>query len=95
MDPISATAAVLVVKALDEFATEAGKRAWAGMGKMVTLIRAKFASDAEASAALAAAEAAPSDQSRVDSLAASIDRHVSADPGFRSAVTELVREAEG
>lgn len=95
MDPISITAAALVAKALDEFATEAGKRAWAGLGKLVALVKSKFTGDDEAAATLAGAEDTAGDQARVDALAASIDRHVSADPAFHAAVSKLVREAEG
>ncbi|SNY76860.1 hypothetical protein SAMN04244553_0842 [Nocardia amikacinitolerans] len=95
MDPISITAAALVVKALDEFATETGRRTWAGLGKLVELIRSKFAGDDEAAATLAEAEGVPADPERVDALASSIDRHVQTDPAFRAAVTELVRTAEG
>lgn len=95
MDPISITAAALVAKALDEFATEAGRRTWAGLGKLVALVRSRFTGDGDAAATLTEAEDAPGDQERVDALAASIDRHLSADPGFHAAVSELVREAEG
>ncbi|MGW4364107.1 hypothetical protein ACWEKT_00560 [Nocardia takedensis] len=95
MDPISITAAALIVKALDEFATEAGRRTWAGLGKLVTLIRSKFSGDEEATASLAEAQAAPADPAAAEALAASIDRHVQTDPGFHAAVSELLRDAEG
>jgi ApbE superfamily uncharacterized protein (UPF0280 family) len=94
MDPISVTAAALIVKVLDQFAADAGKHAWSGFTKLMNLVRQKFSGDPTATTALAAAQAAPADQQRVDELTASIDKYVRDDPQFKSALAELVKEAE-
>lgn len=94
MDPISITVAALVVKALDQFATDAGKHAWSGLTKLVDVVKSRFAGDEPANAALDSARATPDDEGSVRALANAVDRYVREDPQFRSTVTELARRAE-
>jgi hypothetical protein len=95
MDPLSITVAALVVKALDSLASEGGRAAWAGLSRLVGAVRARFAGDDAAQAALTAAEAAPTDETRTRELAGEIDRVAAQDTAFRTTLAELVREAEG
>ncbi len=94
MDPLSITAAALVVKALEEFATEAGKGTWGLLGKLVETVRAKFAGDDPACEALAEVQDAPADTDRAQALARHLDRHASEDDRFRAALADLVGQAE-
>lgn len=95
MDPLSITVAALVVKALEQVASEGGRAAWAGLSRLVGAVRARFAGDDSARAALEAAEAAPADEAATRQLATEIDRVAAQDTSFRATLADLVREAQG
>lgn len=96
MDPVTvaAGAAVLLAsKGGEALAGEAGKAAWAGLGRLWELVRAKFAGDPQAERALAAVEAQPGDAGRVQQLAESLVAHARSDPQFEVALQRLVADA--
>jgi hypothetical protein len=64
---------------LVSIAASLASRAVAGLYE---LVRAKFADDPVAAAALTAAEGAPEDSPQVKALTAALERTVEADPGF-------------
>jgi hypothetical protein len=94
IDPTAITAAALLATAAQQFAGEAGKRAWSGIGHLVELVRGKLASDPEGRAALATTDATPTDQASVHALAQALNRHVMSDPTFGAALAEAIRAAE-
>jgi hypothetical protein len=94
MDPVSITVAALLAKTLDQFAGEAGKGAWSGIGRLVGLIRSHFADDNAAEAALAQVEATPASPEGAENLAQALDRHAAEDPAFREALRAYIREAQ-
>ncbi|MDQ2587415.1 hypothetical protein [Saccharothrix yanglingensis] len=68
---------------LVSIAASLATRAVAGL---YDLVRARFAGDPEASAALTAAEGQPEDSPQVRALSEALERTTSADPGFAEAL---------
>jgi hypothetical protein len=96
MDPVSvgsAAAVLLATSGGESLAGEAGKAAWAGLGRLVTLVRAKFADDRPAVQALEVAQGHPTDPAPVQRLAETLVQHGDRDPGFLQALAQLVEEA--
>ena len=96
MDPVSvgsAAAVLLATKGGGALAGEGGKAAWAGLGRLVALVRGKFAGDRPAGRALEEAQAHPNDPVPVQRLAETLVQHGDRDPGFLQALAQLVEEA--
>jgi hypothetical protein len=93
MDPISIVAAGLLVRALQEFAGEAGRTSWTTIRDALARVRTRLRGDEAARAALAAAEEDPEDEARTQQLAATIERLSVEDDSFRRDVGELVAAA--
>ena len=93
MDPISIVAAGLLVRALQEFAGEAGRTSWTTIRDALARVRTRLRGDEAARAALAAAEEEPEDEARTQQLAATIERLSVEDDTFRRDVGELVAAA--
>jgi hypothetical protein len=93
-DPLMITAASLLgAKALEAFSGEAGKSAWAVVGRLGELVRAKFESDKAAQAALAAVEASPTDEVQIETLAEVLRIRAEHDSDFASSLANLVADA--
>jgi hypothetical protein len=98
MDPVtvgSAAAVLLATRSGESLAGEAGKAAWAGLGRLVLLVRRKFAGDQPAVLVLEEAQAHPKDSVPVQRLAETLVQHGDRDPGFLQALAQLVEEAAG
>jgi uncharacterized membrane protein YebE (DUF533 family) len=96
MDPVSvasAAAVLLATKGGATLAEQAGKAAWAGLGRLAALVRNRFAGDPQAEAMLEAAQAQPDDEGRVRRLAELLAEHGERDAGFLATLSELVAEA--
>jgi hypothetical protein len=93
MDPISIVAAGLLVRALQDFAGEAGRTSWTAVRDALARVRTRLRGDELARAALAAAEETPEDETRTQQLAATIDRLAAQDEDFRREVSALVAAA--
>ena len=96
MDPVSvgsAAAVLLATKGGGALAGEGGKAAWVGLGRLVALVRGKFAGDRPAGRALEEAQAHPNDPVLVQRLAETLVQHGDRDPGFLQALAQLVEEA--
>jgi len=94
VDPVALSAALLFGKALEEFATEAGRSTWAGLGGLVELVRRKLRRDRAGQAALARMEAAPADQASVQALADAVHAYASNDRAFQAALLGVIAEAK-
>jgi hypothetical protein len=96
VDPVSVASAAAVLLATEGgagLAGEAGKAAWAGLGRLVALVRGKFAADPPAARALEQAQASPADAAGVRRLAETLARHGERDPAFLAALADLVDQA--
>jgi hypothetical protein len=94
-DPLMITAAsLLAAKALEAFSGEAGKSAWAVVGRLGELVRAKFEGDKAAQAALAAVEASPTDEVQIETLAEVLRIRAQHDPDFANSLANLVANAK-
>jgi uncharacterized membrane protein YebE (DUF533 family) len=96
MDPVTvgaAAAVLLATKSGEALAGEAGKAAWSGLGRLLGLVRARFAGDPQAVAVLEAAQAQPSEEARVRRLAETLVQHAEGDQEFLSALSGLVEQA--
>jgi hypothetical protein len=92
-DPVAITAATLLAtKAVEGFAGEAGAGLWRGFGRLVELVRSKFAQDPVATAALERVQSRPGDQTGLVELAEALRNH-SQDADFGSQLAELVDQA--
>ena len=94
VDPVALSVAVLFGKALEEFASEAGRSTWAGLGRLVELVRGKLGRDRTGQAALTRMEAAPADQASVQALADAVQAHATNDRAFQEALLKVIAEAE-
>ena len=89
-----AAASLLATKLGEGFAREAGKSAWGAAKGLFVLVRSKFASDSEATAALEDLQAGPPDQARIRAVAEALQAHAERDEAFRGGLETLVVEAE-
>jgi hypothetical protein len=88
-----AVAGLLAAKTGEGLAGEAGKSAWAGVGRLYAVVRAKLTGDTAAEAALDRLQARPQDQTRVAALAQVVQTQAQLDPRFCQAIEELVDQA--
>jgi len=66
IEPAAITAAALLAtKALEAVGGRVGEHAWAGMGRLTTLVRNKLRGDQRAETVLAEVEQHPDDQGRI------------------------------
>ncbi|MFC0431264.1 hypothetical protein [Kutzneria buriramensis] len=94
VDPVTISVAVALLlarKIAEGAASEAGKKAWAGLSG---LVRGRFSSDKEATRALDAVEASPTSEAAVQALAEHLHQHA-ADPGFATALKPWVEQVSG
>lgn len=98
MDPIStaAIAAALIAaqKGAEKLGDEAGQATWTGLGRLVTLIRARLGREREGSSALAAVEKQPNDSQAMAALGLALQHHMQRDAYFASELRALVTEAQ-
>jgi hypothetical protein len=93
-DPVTITAATLLAtKAVEGFGGEAGKDLWRGFGRLVELVRSKFAHDPAARAALERAQSEPDNQTRLAELTEALHSHSAQDPTFGAQLADLVDQA--
>jgi hypothetical protein len=94
---VSVVVALLLSNAGEGFAQamreEAGRRSWAGLGRLVAVVRARFAGDAQAESVLAAIESRHAGPEPAEDLAAAVRRHADLDPVFRDTIRLLVADA--
>ncbi|MFC0431792.1 hypothetical protein [Kutzneria buriramensis] len=91
VEPVTITLAIALVlarKIAEGAASEAGKQAWAGLSG---LVRGRFSSDTAATNALDTAEASPTSEEAIRTLADHLHQHA-ADPGFARALVPWVEE---
>jgi hypothetical protein len=97
MEPImtvAISAAVLLgTKAFEAIGTKAGETTWAGMGRLVTLIRAKTRGHQWAEATLADIERGPADPDRMRALSEILATLAAQDRRFRRELAALITEA--
>jgi hypothetical protein len=97
MEPImtvAISAAVLLgTKAFEAIGTKAGETTWAGMGRLVTLIRAKARGHQWAEATLAEIERGPADPDRMRALSEILATFAAQDRRFRRELAALITEA--
>jgi gamma-glutamyl phosphate reductase len=91
-DPITITAASLVAKAAQDVVGEATKSAWAGLGRLVRLVREKLKSASSGEEALSLVEAEPSDPNHISDLISVLDPLVCGDPEFYQALVALISD---
>jgi tetratricopeptide (TPR) repeat protein len=94
VDPVALSVAMLFARALEEFATEAGRSTWGGLSRLVELVRGKLRRDPTGQAALARMQAAPADQASVQALAEAVQAHASNDRAFQQALLGVIAEAK-
>jgi tetratricopeptide (TPR) repeat protein len=94
VDPVALSVAVLFSKALEEFASEAGRSTWDGLARLVELVRRNLRRDRTGQAALARMEAAPTDQASVQALANAVQAHATKDRAFQEALLGLIADAK-
>ena len=96
MDPVTLTlggiAAALVAKAAKAVGEGVAEGVSTALGKVVDLVRSRFAGDAPAEQSLAMVEQVQDSATLLTSLAEAIDRHASADAEFKK---QLERAIEG
>jgi len=95
MDPTASVVAALapyLAKAADEFAKEFGKAAANKLGALYEAIKARFRSQAEASAALENVEKTPQDEQAQSVLRAQLEQHLANDAGFADTLRRLLDE---
>jgi len=94
---IAVVAALLLANAGEGFGPavggEAGRIGWSGLGRLLAIVRARFAGDADAERALTEAQRKPTGQYAMNDLAAAVERHADIDPGFREEIRRLVVDA--
>jgi hypothetical protein len=94
VDPVALSVAVLFGKALEEFASEAGRSTWVGLGRLVELVRSKLRQDRVGQAALTRIEIAPTDEASVQVLAEVVQAHATNDRMFQEALLGVIAEAK-
>ena len=87
-------ASLLVSKAGESLAQEAGTSAWKTIKRLGDVVRRKFRGDAQAEAALQEATAQPNDDNQLASLAQVLKARAEADQEFRDELIELVQQAQ-
>jgi hypothetical protein len=94
IDPLSLTVATLIAsKALESAAGEAGRTAWAALGRLANVVRNRLAGDSQSERLLQAVEHVPTDEERVRELAAQLEERMRADKEFRRELESIVAEA--
>jgi hypothetical protein len=93
LDPLSLTAAMLIAKAMEGAADEAGRSALGGLGRLLGVARREASDDPQVAQALIAVERSPSDQAAVRALAAVLDDRLRSDASLRSTLDGLVAES--
>jgi tetratricopeptide (TPR) repeat protein len=95
VEPAAVTAATLLAtNALEGADGQPGEPAWAGMGRLVTLVRDRVRGHRQAEAALVQVERHPEDPNGVQALAAALSELAAGDDGLRAALSGLVAEAK-
>jgi hypothetical protein len=95
LDPISlAAAALLVSKAIEGFAGEAGKRSWDELQHLASRIRRRLRADDATATVLAEAEARPDDQASLERLAMVLKLYAAQDQDLRQDIHDLVAGAK-
>ncbi len=93
VDPLTLTVAtVLATKALESVGGEAGRSAWSAMGRLVGVVRRRFARDPRATAVLERAQEAPDDTVSLQHLAEALQDHIAQDPIFHSELAAWIEE---
>jgi hypothetical protein len=94
VDPIAlAAAALLVGKAVEGFAGEAGKRSWEKLEHLASRIRRRLQADDATARALVHAEAQPEDRASLEHLAKVLQLKAAQDPDLRQEMHDLVEGA--
>jgi hypothetical protein len=94
IEPAAITAATLLAsKALEALGGKAGESTWAGLGRLVTLVRRKVTGHRQAEVALAEIEQHPDDQAGICRLAEILAALGAQDAGFHRELAALVADA--
>jgi tetratricopeptide (TPR) repeat protein len=94
IEPAAITAAALLAtKALESLGAKTGETTWAGLARLLELVRRKVGGDRQGEAALAELEQHPSDQDRIRRLAEVLTSFGAFDEGFHRKLVALVTEA--
>jgi NB-ARC domain len=86
-------ATLLATKALESLGSKTGETTWAGLARLLELVRRKVAGHRQGEAALAEVEQHPSDQDRIRRLAEVLTAVGDHDEGFHRKLVALVTEA--
>lgn len=96
LDPITITAvaaaAIAAKGAVETAGNEAGRASWNGAARLVARIRTRFGGNAEAEAALSAAQAQPHDENAVSGLQFMLSAYMARDAEFLREMRGLVDE---
>jgi hypothetical protein len=94
IEPVATTAATLLAtKALEALGTKAGETTWAGMSRLVTLVRAKVRGHQRAEIALAEVEQASTNPDHIRMLSEILVSFAAQDRRFRRELATLITQA--
>jgi hypothetical protein len=94
IEPAAITAATLLAtKALEALGGKAGEHTWAGMGRLIALVRRKVTGHQPAEIALTEVERHPDDQDRIRALAELLAALAARDAVFHRELAALVTDA--
>jgi tetratricopeptide (TPR) repeat protein len=94
IEPAAITAATLLAtKAMEALGGKAGETTWAGMGRLVALVRRRFGGHHRAESTLAELDEHPEDADRIRDLAELLTSFAAQDAAFRRELVELVTDA--
>ncbi|MET7569326.1 hypothetical protein ABZT04_12580 [Streptomyces sp. NPDC005492] len=92
VDLIAAGVAALLAKSAgEEFARESGKATWERVRELLQSVRRRLSEDTRGTAALAAAESDPQNESVLEDLAGELQQRAREDESFASILAEITR----
>jgi hypothetical protein len=95
IEPAAITAATLLAtKALEALGATVGESTWAGMGRLIALVRHKVTGHPQAETVLAKVEQHPDDQNRVHDLAEVLAAFAAKDAVFHRELDTLIAQAK-